>query len=532
MVTTPEDSEVFISPESLSDHKELLARVQSAAKAVLSDESDPFLQNQRLRLMAEELACPISERTAAIYLARARGEIAGVTLPRLRGERMDTTPTPWAWEGVLMAGTFNLLVAPPKVGKSALMVGMIGAWWRGDGEFCGLRLHGTCPKVFIVGTDQPENDWFTLFKREGLVTPEGDMGGPIEMLWHTGAPLHLTAEGIEHLGGVAAANPGALFLLDSYHACISPLGVDEATSAFDGPARDLAQALAPHHATLAMIHHTNKSVAGGNATNASRGSNALPAAASLTILMNWFRQPAEGQTQNDHRVVVKTQGRAKGTTLLIELKDDGWIHHGDGESVLAAEAMQEAADDLQGRQADVFDYIKERWMLGEFPVAASELSGHFNLERNKTHRCLRSLERKGLVEQAGQAETEGGRPALLFRPTGVSSLEGGQTSQRGQSAPYTHDTKPLSPLSPLSPAAGGDPPLSPLSVGDAVERFNGGLWSNGWVVQDASNPLCITIAKLGNPLVQFRNQRPDLDIRPCQSSPFAATTPEPDPFDF
>ena len=74
--------------------------------------------------------------------------------------------------------------------------------------------------------------------------------------------------------------------------------------------------------------------------------------------------------------------------------------------------------------------------------------------------------------------------------------------------------------------------MSPLSVGDAVERFNGSAWSNGWVVHDNSNPLSITIAKLGNPLVQFRNQRPDLDIRPCQPSPFAATTLEPDPFDF
>ena len=534
MVTTPEDSEVFISPESLSDHKELLARVQSAAKAVLSDESDPFLQNQRLRLMAEELACPISERTAAVYLARARGEVAGVTLPRLRGERMDTTPTPWAWEGVLMAGTFNLLVAPPKVGKSALMVGMIGAWWRGDGEFCGLRLHGTCPKVFIVGTDQPENDWFTLFKREGLVTPEGDMGGPIEMLWHTGAPLHLTAEGIEHLGGLAEANPGSLFLLDSYHACISPLGVDEATSAFDGPARDLAQALAPHHATLAMIHHTNKSVAGGNATNASRGSNALPAAASLTILMNWFRQPAEGQTQNDHRVVVKTQGRAKGTTLLIELKDDGWIHHGDGESVLAAEAMQEAVDDLQGRQAEVFDYIKERWLLGEFPVAGTEVAGRFNLDSSKCSRCLRGLARKGLIEECGQTEVgpDGGRPSSLYRPVGASLPETPQTPQTPQTTRASYETKGLGRLGRSEHLQPGGGFASPLSVGDPVERFSAGVWSNGWVVQDSSNPLSITIAKLGNPLVQFRNQRPDLDIRPCQSSPFAATTPEPDPFDF
>ncbi len=212
-------------------------------------------------------------------------------------------------------------------------------------------LHGVCPKVYIVGTDQPESDWFTLFKREGLVTSDGELGGPVEMLWHTGAPLHLTDEGISHLGEIAAENPRSLFLLDSYHACCAVLGLEEAASSFDGPARKLAEALAPHKATLAMIHHTNKSVSGGNATQASRGSNALPAAASLTILMNWFKQPAEGQTQNDHRVVVKTQGRAKGTTLLIELQDDGWIHHGDGESVLAAEAMQEAADELQGRQA-------------------------------------------------------------------------------------------------------------------------------------------------------------------------------------
>tara|TARA_Y100000004_G_scaffold148272_1_gene169726 strand:+ start:1054 stop:2703 length:1650 start_codon:yes stop_codon:yes gene_type:complete len=549
MATTPDDSKSYVSPEALNDHKALLRDVQQAAVAVISDEPDPFFQSQRLRLMAEELGCPISERTAAIYLARARGETAGVSVPRMKGERMDTTPTPWAWEGVIMAGTFNLLVAPPKVGKSALMVGMIGAWWRGDEAYLGQPLHGPCPKVFIVGTDQPENDWHTLFQREGLVAKDGGLGGPVEMLWHTGAPLHLTAEGIAHLGEIAEANPRSLFLLDSYHACISPLGVDEATSAFDGPARDLAHVLAPHHATLAMIHHTNKSVAGGNATNASRGSNALPAAASLTILMNWFRQPAEGQTQKDHRVILKTQGRAKGTTLLIELQDDGWIHHGDGDAVLQGEALQEAADDLQGRAADIFDYINERWILGSFPCTVSELGRRFNLEANKIHRCLRSLNRKGLVHQVGQAETgaEGGRPAALYAPIAPLPSEpqiNVKKVKNPEEAPtYAHaraqEIRGLSPSSPSFPLQQGGEVyhlapegLSPLSEGDAVERFAGGKWSNGWVVHDASNPLSITIAKLGQPLVQFRNQRPDLDIRPCQGSAFPAPAETVDPFDF
>ena len=107
-----------------------------------------------------------------------------------------------------MSGTFNLLVAPPKVGKSALMVGMISAWYHGEESYLGQRLHGVCPKVYIVGTDQPESDWFTLFKREGLVTSDGELGGPVEMLWHTGAPLHLTDEGITHLGEIAGKTLG------------------------------------------------------------------------------------------------------------------------------------------------------------------------------------------------------------------------------------------------------------------------------------------------------------------------------------
>lgn len=539
MDTTPDESNSSGTiPESLKDHQELLNRLDQYASTVLCNETDPLRRSQLLRLYADEAGCPINDKTAAILLSKAEGAVNGVCAPRMRGEKMDTTPTPWAWEGVIMSGTFNLLVAPPKVGKSALMVGMISAWFHGEESYLGQPLHGPCPKVFIIGTDQPESDWNTLFKREGLVDRDGNLAGPIEMLWHTGAPLHLTDEGIAHLGEIASVNPGALFLLDSYHACCAPLGLEEAASSFDGPARRLAEALAPHKATLAMIHHTNKSVSGGNATNASRGSNALPAAASLTILMNWFRQPAEGQTQSDHRVVLKTQGRAKGTTLLIELQDDGWIHHGDGESVLAAEAMQEAADELQGRQADVFDYIKERWMLGEFTVAGTEIASHFNLERNKTSRCLRGLVRKGLIEEAGMTEANalGGRPSPLYRPKGASSLEAWQTSQTCQTSSSIAIERGLPPLTALTRSDGGcsvEGGLTPPSPGTPVELFRNGEWSNGWVVAAASSSDNVRAAKLGNSMITVGNLRWGLDIRACQSSPFKAEPTEPvDLFDF
>jgi len=526
-------------PESLKDHKELLNRLEHHASIVLSNEEDALRRSQLLRLYADEVGFPITEKTAAILLLRAQGAVSGVCLPRMRGEKMDTTPTPWAWEGVIMAGTFNLLVAPPKVGKSALMVGMISAWFHGEDAYLGQPLHGVCPKVFIVGTDQPESDWHTLFKREGLVDREGNMSGPVEMLWHTGAPLHLTEGGIAHLGEIAEANPGALFLLDSYHACCAPLGLEEAASSFDGPARQLAEAVAPYKATLAMIHHTNKSVSGGNATNASRGSNALPAAASLTILMNWFKQPAEGQTQNDHRVVLKTQGRAKGTTLLIELQDDGWIHHGDGESVLAAEAMQEASDELQGRQADIFDHMCERWAAGEFPVSTNELQEIAKCNASKVLRALRALEKKGLVYQHGQLEVlvAGGRPQFLWAPIEASRDIGGSRGERGNTSRALHEEIGFTPKTPKPPNTLGSfvEGFLPPTPGTPVELHRNGDWSNGWVVVDASNADSVKAAKLGNANITVGSLRWDLDVRLCQSSPFKAapeTSDTSDLFDF
>ena len=551
MSTTPDASNNSgMIPESFKDHKELLNKLDQYASTVLCNENDQLKRLQLLRLYADEVGFPLNERTAAVLLARAAGAINGVAEPRRKGQKLDNSSVPWAWEGVIMSGTFNLLVAPPKVGKSALMVGMISAWHHGKESYLGQRLYGVCPKVFIVGTDQPESDWYTLFKREGLVTSDGELAGPVEMLWHTGAPLHLTDEGISHLGEIASENPGSFFLLDSYHACCSVLNLEEAASSFDGPARQLAEVLSPHKATLAMIHHTNKSVSGGNPTNASRGSNSLPAAASLTILMNWFKQPAEGQTQSDYRVVLKTQGRAKGTTLLIELQDDGFVHLGDGESALAAEAIQEAADELQGRQADVFDYIKDRWILGKFTVAGTEIAARFNLEANKTSRCLRALVRKGLIEEAGllDAGPLGGRPSVLYRPSGASSLEACETSETCETSTSITWDIGLAPLTPLTRKAGGcsvEGGLTPPAPGTPVELHRNGAWSNGWVVSDASDLHSVRVAKLGSPNVTVGSLRWELDVRPCQSSPFGApplgdvgkvlespAPVEPDPFDF
>jgi hypothetical protein len=530
--------------ETHRSHKVLIEYVGHAAEVTKGWSDHAALEWTEEYLVRNGITVPTK---LSMFLKEASGLWLGIPEPRRKGERMDTTPTPWVWEGVVMAGAMNLLVAPPKIGKSALMVGMIAAWWRGEAEYLGRQLHGSCPPVFVVGTDQPENDWFTLFKREGLIREDGTMGGPVEALWHAGAPLHLNEQGIGMLTQLAQANPGAMFLVDSYHACVSPLGIDEATSAFDGPARRLQEALAPHQATLVAIHHANKSVSGGNATNASRGSNSLPAAASLTILMNWLKQPVDGQTQSDFRVVVKTQGRAKGSTLLVELEDNGWVCHGDGQGVLHAESLSAAQLELSGRQADAFDYIADRWELGGFQVSGVELASHLNLQGNKANRCLQQLLAKGLIKKVGQSEpaAQGGRPSGLFTPATPLPPEGEAKGEKGKNPSRTYELKGISPSSSSAYAYGGGglstPPVEPTApTGDALTAAEGlitahpkrgmaveklgsdGCWQNGWVIQDASNPHKVEIVRLGNSLLKFIAQRWLIDIRPCAGSPWPA----------
>ena len=72
---------------------------------------------------------------------------------------------------------------------------------------------------------------------------------PIERLMAAGDGLALDDEGLDRLQQMAEEHPGALILLDSYDALVSPLGNEEASSLFARPARllmDLCSAYRGH----------------------------------------------------------------------------------------------------------------------------------------------------------------------------------------------------------------------------------------------------------------------------------------------
>lgn len=447
------------------------------------------------------------------FLATAKAKVAPEGVGKKIGDRLDLTPIPWSWEGLIMKARMNLLVAQPKVGKTALLLEMIAKWHMGDSEFLGANFIGECPPVIIVGTDQSEADWGSMLSAVNLVSKDGTICKPIERIWTAADPLHFNDRGLDALGAELENHESPLLIVDSYHSCVGPLGQEDSGSTYANPLAALLIVAAKARATTCVIHHANKGV-GSNIVSSSRGTTALTAVPSQLIHMSFL----ETENKRDKRITLKTQGRS-GTpmNLLIERTDAGWVSHGDGEVAEEAQRLQGVANELAGRQADFYDYIDMRWTLGEFAVSSSELGQHFNLTTNKISRYLKQLVTKGLIACCGHTEpgVDGGRPSPLFRPSPETGLE---TLERLETSASTHEIRSLSPLSPLKPdiAEEGLSPKSPVQ-----RLMSDNTWQSGWLVRDGSNPHSVTIEKVGNPMYAVRNMRWGIDLK-VADSPFVS----------
>jgi hypothetical protein len=535
--TTANDSSNTQSDPALQDTSERIEALKELAVRVVGHTDDLTDRLLLFREQSYEIGFNLTKAEASGYLAKALGKDLTIPKPKRGGDSLNVVPQPFLWNGVIMSGRQNLLVAPPKVGKSALMVALAGASIRQESEFLGVEIAQHINKFIIVGTDQNESDWWTLFKREGLGHETVDDNGEKQhllhdrvILWTLEDGVQLTNEGIEAIRIQADANPGSFVLVDTYHACIGLLGIEESSSEFDGPARQLEQALAGTNSTTVLVHHTNKSVSGGNAITASRGNNSLSAAVSWSVLLNWLRVPEEGQVQTDHRIAVKPMGRGQAQSIVIELTDEGWRSHGSGDVAMAAEAFSEAEDSLVGQIASVYDYACTLWE-NEVHTTATEVAAQCRMSNQQSLRYLNQLVKRGLLVRDGVVpSTKAGRPAVLFKPA-QSFLNTPPQDVRlmkemsfiDPEASRAHEINNKTHLSHKEPSPGTTRIKTAIQTNLSVERLQGGEWQNGWVVADGSNPDAVTIAKLGQPHYRIKNLRWSVDIRPCQGSPFTTT---------
>jgi hypothetical protein len=521
-------------PGPASPFHEALNGLKDRAHQIVANEAEadwlPAMRN-----LAGHLGVDADVRDADLraYLAEAVAAAAPKGVGITKGEVIDLTPIPWAWDGLLMAQRLNLLIAQPKVGKTSLLLSMVAAWHRGE-SFLGRRFIGPCPPVVIVGTDQSLPDWGHMLKPLGLLSDQNALADPIEVLWTAADPLHLNEQGLETLAERLSQYDRPLLILDSYHACVSHLQIEDSGSAYANPLNALLVVCAQTNATACVIHHANKG--GGSLISSSRGTTALTAVPSQLLHMAYLK----GDDQPDKRITLKTMGRSgHPASLLIERTDAGWTLHGDGGEVEAAEQLQEAIDSLEGRQADLYDHICSRWDLMQQPAAAIDVAKAMDLASNKVTRYLKRLEKQGLIEACGKTDTTAskGRPSTLYRPvqgdlspslkTGCERDErcekDGANPENGSRVYEKSIFSPFSPFKPMYERGGLNHPPSdaPVNGQPCLRVLPSGEHQPGWLIADASNPHAITIEKLGQSTYRVRNLRWGADLLPADS-PFPA----------
>jgi hypothetical protein len=419
--------------------EEAIQKLQLKAEELVRDGTPAAHRLIHLREAADATDKTIRDGELRRLLMEARRSTLG-TFEAITDRPLSLAPTPWLWERVLMPEAFNLLLALPKVGKTSMVLEALGAWHHGAPGFLGQRFQGPCPPVLIVGTDQPENDWGRMLMSARLLQPDGRLAAPpIVGLFTAGNPLYLDEEGIERIEAAAEDHPGLVVVVDSYHACCRTLGVSENDAEMADPVLALLEAIAPHRGTLLVVHHANKAAAAGGAAVASRGTSALPAAASQIIQLHRMAQ-ANPAAAPDKRIVLKTEGRGGAPLqLLIERTDQGWHLHGDAEEVMEAQRLLEVEAKLQDRQADALEAVRDQYEQDHQPMDAATLAQRLHLGgkgsrdgERKARETLDQLTRRGLLVVELQTTSTGRRK--LYRPKGGVSPSLSQLSQPSQAA--------------------------------------------------------------------------------------------------
>ena len=409
------------SADPAADLKMLRAR---AMEIVQDEEITSQDRLAHLRALSDNQAIHrFQEAELRRMLWDARRALNSPAGPIEQGGQLHISDAPWLWNGVFIRGVTNLITAAPKLGKTRLVTSLFGALAHGRDEFLGRRLHrGEPPKFLIVGSDQPERDWAKCLKLAGLLTCDNKMWDCIVALFHKGAPLHLDDEGIETIAGYCRKHPNLIVGIDSYHACTAQMGLQEKDASFADPLLDLQEATACYHPTIALIHHSKKG-GGTRASEASRGSNALPGAVSQTIALNWCQDNSGNPlAPRDNRLKLSTEGREDmPLDMVIEQTDAGWICHGSGEEVAQAQAIQEVIDKLEDRQHQALRDMAHHWKATHRGMDAVHLADALDCMPNRAAETIAALERKHLLQRAGErpAGPKGGKPAKLYRPVDV-----------------------------------------------------------------------------------------------------------------
>ena len=356
------------------------------------------------REFANDLKVKISSEELRLRVWDARKRLKGNNSDYSKNDVIQAPPHAWSWENIIMMSDTNLLSASPKVGKTTLIVEMLGKWAMEAEDFLGFKFTGKCPKIILIGTDMPNARWMPLLNKFGLAEKLSDTSykflDPIISYFSSDRPLHLDDQGLSKIADIVEKNPNCLLLLDSYSRCC-PHGIDEKSNYFSQPLMDLMEVTSPHNVTNIIIHHSGTEGATSNsAVRASRGHTSLPASVSQLLGMRWHNKEED---IDDKRIVFHTEGRGDvGVHLIVEQNDYGFELKGTFAEVMQSKKLEKIINGLTERQQDVYQIIEEHPI--DF-ITPTELFKKVEFaEKDKTNldicrRVLDQLVNKKLVEK-------------------------------------------------------------------------------------------------------------------------------------
>jgi len=356
-----------------------------------------------IRVKALDKKLSLRDRDIYHILNKARNNLRKAEEGEIPDVEFDIKEEKWLWKNLIAEGTLNLVVSMPKVGKSSLISAFLGALKAESTEFLGQKLLGGVRSVHICGTDQPLNDWMQILMPVELASNtfegKGVINFPLKKLWHKGKPIYLTEEYIQKLEEIAKADPNSIFVFDAFASLISGTGLDENHAECVEPVRMLFEALVPTGATIILLHHEGSTNSHRRASEASRGTNALPAEASQIIQLNWLNP----ENKDDSRISVSTQGRnSKPVDMVIEQVDRAvWVHHGSTQEIKEELKIEKIINGLTERQQNVYQIIKEHPIDFITPTEVSKKVKFAKKEKTNLDLCRRTLDqlvKKKLVE--------------------------------------------------------------------------------------------------------------------------------------
>ena len=390
--------------ESIEDDSKAFDRLVEMAIYLITTNEPIIKRAGIIRNQAKMESIPLSSRDVFLILAKARRDIEGVDEGEKPNVELEVNEESWLWDQLITEANLTLIVSMPKVGKSSLVGAFLGQLSSGATEYLGKEIKGEKRNIYIVGSDQPLNDWCKILIPAGLAerTASGKviLKEPLKRLWHKGKPLHLTEESIELLYGIAKDDPNSIFVFDAFASLISGLGLDENHAASVEPIRMMTEALASTKATPILLHHASGGNAGERAVKASRGTKALPAEASQILELDWLIP----EDKHDNRVTISSAGRnSTPVDMVIEQVDRAvWVNLGSKSEIAENQRLEKVREKLNDRQELVLTFLEQRDEKNKGMFTTSQdlvenLKSEFDGDNTKALSTLNQLENKKLI---------------------------------------------------------------------------------------------------------------------------------------